>query len=440
MSDRLFRRRLLGGSYLMALREPDGGAGSGGDLRQLMETLKTAAQDAKKTADDVKAVAETASTEVKNLGKVTEETKQNADKALTTANDAAARLAEVEQVVARISRGGGNQVDRRSAGERFVQSDEWKTAGNGDGGAKYLQASPARSVSVEMPRQLITSLTTDADGSAGDAIAPDRQAGILEIAQRRFTIRGLLAPGRTSSNLIQYIQETGFTNAAATQQAEGDQKAESTIKLDLKSTPVATIAHFMRASKQILDDAPAVASLIDNRLRYGYNLEEERQLLKGDGTNGDLLGLLHFATAYSPSFTPASAQIIDQLRLAMLQSYIALWPATGIVLNPIDWVRVELIKDSQGRYIIGQPQGVAVKTLWGVPVVDTPAMDEDSFLTGAFTPAAQIFDRETLNVAVSTEDRDNFVKNLVTVRAEGRLGLAVYRPEALIKGDFGFIS
>lgn len=423
------------------LLHPDGGAGGGAPtIADLISQVKEASQNAKQLGDDVRKIAEAASTEVKNLGGVTSETKQAADKALAAATDATSRLTAIEQAISRIERGGNQQADRRSAGQRFVQSEEWKTVGNGDGGAKYLSAAPARSVSVEMPRQLITSLTTDADGSAGDAIAPDRRPGILEIAQRRMTIRSLLAPGNTASNLVQYVQETGFTNAAATQQNEGDQKAESTIKLDLKSTPVATIAHFMRASKQVLDDAPAVASLIDNRLRYGYNLEEERQLLKGDGTNGDLFGLLHFATPYSAAFVPSAMQMIDTLRLAMLQTYLALWPANGIVINPIDWTRIELVKDGQNRYIIGQPQGVAPKTLWGLPVVDTPAMDEDAFLVGAFTPAAQIFDRETLNVAVSTEDRDNFVKNLVTVRAEGRLGLAVYRPEALIKGDFGNVS
>jgi len=63
-------------------------------------------------------------------------------------------------------------------------------------------------------------------------------------------------------------------------------------------------------------------------------------------------------------------------------------------------------------------------------------MTVDKFLTGAFKMGAQIFDREDANVEVSTEDSDNFRKNLVTIRAEERLGLAVYRPEAFIKGDF----
>jgi HK97 family phage major capsid protein len=69
-------------------------------------------------------------------------------------------------------------------------------------------------------------------------------------------------------------------------------------------------------------------------------------------------------------------------------------------------------------------------------VVDTTAVDEGEFLVGNFMMSSQIWDREDATVDISTEDRDNFVKNMVTIRAEERLALTCYRPEALIYGDF----
>ena len=67
-------------------------------------------------------------------------------------------------------------------------------------------------------------------------------------------------------------------------------------------------------------------------------------------------------------------------------------------------------------------------------------MTVDKFLIGAFDLAAQIFDRQDATVEVSTEDADNFQKNKVTIRAEERLALAVYRPEALVYGDLGRVA
>ena len=153
------------------------------------------------------------------------------------------------------------------------------------------------------------------------------------------------------------------------------------------------IAHYMKASRQILSDASQLASCIDGRLRYGLAFKEEQQLLNGDGTGQNLLGIIPQATAYAAPITLADATVIDKIRLAMLQAQLAEFPATGIVMNPIDWTRVELEKDTTGRYIIGNPQGVIGATLWNLPVVTTQAIAEDKFLTGAFRLGAQVFDR-----------------------------------------------
>jgi HK97 family phage major capsid protein len=128
---------------------------------------------------------------------------------------------------------------------------------------------------------------------------------------------------------------------------------------------------------------------------------------------------------------------VDIILRAIQQSAVAELPATGIIINTNDWYDILTLKDAEGRYIIpGGPLSNAPARLWQLPVVYTNAMPVGHFLAGAFKTAATIYDREEASVVASTEDRDNFVKNLVTLLAEERLAMAVKRPEALIYGSF----
>jgi HK97 family phage major capsid protein len=315
-----------------------------------------------------------------------------------------------------------------AAGELAIENDE----------VKAMMASGRGRVSIEIDQKaIISGLTTDANGSAGDLVVPQR-APLVEAVERRMTIRDLLMPGNTSASSIQYPKETGFTNSAATvTETAGTTKPQSEIKFDLVTTTVTTIAHWVLATRQILDDAPMLRSYIDGRLRYGLRYAEELQLLNGDNSGTNLNGVYTQATAMGAN--PAvidHPQRFDVIRLAILQAALAELPPSGVVLHPTDWALMELTKDDVGRYIIGNPAGEAQPRLWGLPVVPTQAMTVDKFLVGAFSTAAQIFDRQDARVEVSTEDSDNFRKNLVTILAEERLALAVYRPEAFIKGDF----
>jgi HK97 family phage major capsid protein len=284
----------------------------------------------------------------------------------------------------------------------------------------------------------LTSATTDAAGSVGDAVNQTRLPGILPLPQRRLTVRDLLSQGRMDGSTLEYVKETGFTNSAAPV-AEGAAKPESDLKFDLVTTSAKVIAHWMKASRQILSDVSQLRSTIDQRLLYGLAYVEENQLLNGDGTGQNLNGIIPQATAYSAPITLSSPTSIDLMRLAMLQAALAEYPATGHVMNPIDWAFIETLKDSEGRYIIGNPQGTINPTLWGLPVVQTQAMTVDKFLTGAFKLGAQVFDRWDARVETGYVN-DDFTKNLVTILAEERLALAVYRPEAFIYGDFGRVS
>lgn len=373
--------------------------------------------------DAVKAVAEEALGKSKNGEQLTSSLKEKADEALIKMNVLQEQVAEIEQKLGRVTKSEDERP--KSLGERFVEDEAVKA---------WLAGNPTKGKADMRVKATLTSLTTDAAGSVGDAIAPTRLAGIQPLPQRRMTVRSLIAPGQMDGSTVEYVQETGFTNNAG-MVAEGAAKPSSDIKLELKSTSAKVVAHWMKASKQVLEDSPQLRSMIDARLTYGLDFKEESQLLNGDNTGQNLHGIIPQATAYSAPVSLADLNVIDVIRLAMLQASLAEYPASGTVMHPIDWAAIETLKDSVGRYIIGNPQGGITPTLWRLPVVETQAITVNKFLTGAFMMGAQVFDRWDTRIEVGYEN-DDFTKNLVTILGEERLALAVYRPEAFIYGDF----
>lgn len=353
--------------------------------------------------------------------------KEKVDELLIKQGELQAQLTHAQQVLAKLETRGQEGGHHQSLGEQFVNNEAVR--------AFLAKTNPRGRVDVTF-NAAITSVTSNTDGAAGDLVQNTRLPGVVALPQRRMTVRDLISPGRMDGSTLEYVKETGFTNNAAPV-AENAVKPESSMKFDLVTTSAKVIAHWVKASRQILDDASQLQSIVDQRLRYGLAYVEEQQLLNGDGTGQNLLGIVPQASAYTAPITVSGATIIDQIRLALLQAELAEYPSTGIVMNPKDWTRVELLKDSQGRYIIGNPQGNAAASLWGIPVVTTQAMQEDKFLAGAFRLGAQLFDRWEARVEVSTENQDDFIRNMVTILAEERLALAVYRPEAFVYGDFG---
>lgn len=378
-------------------------------------------QELAKIGDKLKEHGEKALEQAKHSISMTEGVKQTVDELLVKQAEYANRLTDLEQKAARRQT---EQVESgRSVGAQFVGNDAFKKAHE----SGTLRQKGGR-ISVEIEQKAI--LTTN----TGAGVVADRQPGVMLLPQRRLTVRDLVAPGRTNSNLVTYMKETGFTNATAPV-AEGARKPESSITLAQSQAAVIKLAHFMKASTEILDDFPALQSLIDERLRYGLGLVEENQLLKGSGVGNNLNGIYTQATAYAAPIVVATPNRMDVLRLALLQADLAEYPSDGIVIHPSDWAMIELLKDTTGQYIIGNPQGTLSPTLWGRPVVTTQAMTVDTFLVGAFRMGAQIFDRMMASVAVATENEDDFVNNLVTILIEERLALVVNRPESFIKGD-----
>jgi len=394
-------------------------------IEQMLEevTAKLNAVDKQYTEQADKAMVE-----ARRAGDLSKETKDSVDKVATEFNSLKtvqdkleAKLSGIEQAVAELPTR-GQQVHARTIGGEVVASERLEPF------AKSIQSGQRLSVPVSAAL-----LSSDLPPST---VEPDRQLGVLGRPRQRIFVRSLIAPGQTSSNAIFYVQQTGFTSAARAV-VEGTSKPYSDITFEAKIQAVATIAHMFKASKQVLDDFKQLASLIDSEMRYGLDLAEETEILFGSGTGASLHGIVPQATAFDPAFEVEKQSGIDDLRLAMLQTQLARVPATGHVLHFVDWAKIELVKDDIGRYVLGNPLGLMGPVLWGLPVVPTEiAQFLGKFLTGAFRDASQLFDREDAAVVISTENADDFEKNLISIRGEKRLALAVKRPEAFIFGNF----
>lgn len=389
------------------------------------KTLEQLEKQLGETLGEVKQFATEFRTKTAAGDKINEEAKEKADKALTELTGLRSEITELSQKLAQGRRGGGDDEPQlKSLGHEVANHADIKAYA--EGGAKGTVGISVKAI-------------TTGSGSAGGLIRPDRQTDIVGLTRMGLRVRDLLTPGQTEGNAIEYAYQTTRTNNAAAV-AETTQKAESAYAWDVATAPVRTIAHWVPASRQAMDDIPQLESLIDGELRWGLDDVEDAELLLGDNTGQHLNGLYTQATAYSqPSGVSVSNETrIDRLRLGILQVELADYAPDGMVLHPTQWANIELTKDSASGYVFANPQGVAGPILWGRPVVSTKRIGSGNWMVGAFKLAAQIFDRMETEVRISDQDRDNFIKNMLTVRAEKRLALVVRRPTALVKGNFTF--
>ena len=344
-------------------------------------------------------------------------------RALEEAGTTKAIVSELEQKAAR---GGPSGNVTHSWGAQVVDSDQVKAL-------DAITGSQPGRVKIE-----VKDITTAAN-SGGALDNTMRDPTVNGLPGRTPRIRNLLTVLNTQSGNVEYVNQTTRDNQAAPQ-VEGALKAESTYAWELENLPIRTIAHWTKASVQVLSDAPQLRSIIDTELRYGLSLAEDAQLLNGDGTGANLNGLVTNATAFADPLSLASPTMIDTVGAGMLQVTLADYMPNGIVMHPSDWMRIRLLKDADGNYLLGDPQSNPNPLLFGLPVVATTAMTVDKFLIGDFRAAATLYDREGANVALSTEDGDNFVRNLVSLRCESRLGLAIKNSLAMSYGDFGNVA
>lgn len=284
------------------------------------------------------------------------------------------------------------------------------------------------------------------------ALGTAEDVGLFERALRPGRVRDLFPKDTTEASMLWGVRQVGFTNNAATvaerMAADGvtpatggptdvyGLKPASSLELKPFSVAVSTIAHIMYAHRNTLMDEKRMRGLIDRDMVDGVKLVEDDQLLYGDGEGENILGLTN--TPGLQTYTGLNTDSYSaQVRRAITRGILSYFPPSGVVMHPLDWESLELEKDNTGAYVIAISVALGgEKKLWRLPVVDTVACKEREFVLGAFGTAAKVYDREQVNLQLSTDNRDNFERNVVTIRAEERLALLVERPEAVVVGQF----
>lgn len=369
--------------------------------------------------DKVKAQGEELTGKMAAGEKVTNDVKAQVDEALTELN---LKFRDLEQKAATGGMGGPGGQKVKSVGEQFVESDGFKSF-SGD------QRTAVKA----------TITTTLAGGSAGDGLmTPAYRDNDLVRIPRRVTVDDLIPAISISSSSVDFARQLTRNNAAA-MVAEAGTKPYSDYSWESASVPVRTMAHLAKVTRQAWEDAPRLIGEINSELIYGLDLLREAQVLFGTGTGQNLHGIVPQATDFvMPTGAPAVADLtrIDVLRLAMLNLVLRGYRPDGHVLNTADWAFIELMKDGEQRYLVSSPFSGARPMLWGLPVLDTPAMTQGDFLTGAFRIGATYYRRSGIEVRLSTENDKDFEQNLGTLRAEERGAIAVKRPDAFEFGSF----
>ena len=348
----------------------------------------------------------------------------------------ARQLLEVQQ---KALGAGMPKAEVKTVGAQFTEAAGFKAFAEGSAQKARVDL---KEIEAEAKADAVDPITTP----TGGVVQAYRRPGVLAGAFRPLTIEGLFPTINIATNAFEYVQENEakLVNGAAFV-AEAAQKPFGSTDFELKTGTIRTIAHLARVSKQLLADAPALAAYINQRMVYGVDLTVEDQLVTGDGTGQNLSGILHEGNytdhgATKADLGGASATLFDLILFAKSKVEQAFYRPNVILLNPSDWTALQMVKDNSGDYYLGHPASVAPKYLWGLPIWTTPAITKGKFLVGDFTQAATLWTRQGMTVEAFEQDQDNVQKNLVTLRAERRLGFGIERASALCGGALALPS
>lgn len=362
--------------------------------------------------------------EVEKYGKASTELTGKVDELSHKFAEQQAAIADMAQ---KQDAGFAKGVERNeSIGVQFTKSE----------GFAALRSGTQQKTRLEVKNTILGSSGSPLDPS-DIIVAPQRLAGIIPGAFRSLTLLDVLPMGATSSNQIQYSQEDAFTNAAA-EQTEGAAKAQSDLTFKLVEEPVRTVAHWLKVSSQVLDDAPALESYINLRLQHGVRQRLQRQIIQGNGTSPNLAGFA--ASGRHTAFAPVTGETgLDAINRAKYQVIAADYSPNVVLLNPADWGAIEREKVSGGGYALGDGAAVTyvangmIPQVWGLTVIPSNDVPSGKFFV-MDSQAVQLWMRDAAAVEMGYVN-DDFTKNLITIRAELRAALAVYHVPAVRYGD-----
>lgn len=305
-----------------------------------------------------------------------------------------------------------------------------------DGAIENLVKGNARSAQFTVKADM----TTGADFT-GEVIPADRVAGYKFDPTRPVHVRQLIPQGSTSSDVIRFVKESGYSNGAATA-AEGATLAQSDFDMTASDSNVRKIGTYFRISEEMLADTPQLTSYISARAPEKLLNVEDTQILTGNGSAPNLSGIITDAADFDVSSGGAfyqsveSANEFDVLVASLNQLALSNYQASYILLHPTDFHKILLLKDSQNNYLKDQVYSGLQPNFMGVPVIINNAISAGSFLCGNFNVGTQLWIRDNVNVEFFREDGTNVRDGFVTVRVSERIALTNYLPNAFVNGSF----
>jgi HK97 family phage major capsid protein len=350
--------------------------------------------------------------------------------------------------------GEGKQIalpDHRSLGRRYVESAEYKDYAadpRGKGEKFEVRSFHSRSIDLQhredmSPEEVRTLVYTGV--LPVDMILPQQVPGVFRGADRALNIRDVLINGQTNSDAVTFMRELVYTNAAVevaqAVSAVTGAKPESAITFEQATSNVVTIAHWIPITRQTMQDAAQLVTYINERLLFGLKSRENNQLLNGDGTGANMLGILattgvqainaaHF-TATPTQNVGTKAELTDRIRRGKRMVRV-----TGqanpnfVVIHPTIMEKLETIADGANAYVLGNAvTNGGLSTLWGMTVVESEDIATTVALVGDGSAAA-VWDRMDAQLFTTDSHSDFFIRNIFVILAEERLALTVFRPTA----------
>lgn len=276
-------------------------------------------------------------------------------------------------------------------------------------------------------------VTKSITAASGLIVSRDAAPELISLPQFSRNLSALVTTVETTSPLIEFTRMTLRTNSAAPV-AEGAIKPESDLDFAPASIPVRVQAHVMIASNQMLEDVAGLAALMENEGLYMLEILRESQYLKGTGTGQNVLGI--FTQAPTAAYAAVVGNtVLDLIHEDSYELRDAGIEPDGVMMRAGTWGRIERLKDRADRYLWSDPAVLRQPVIWGLPIVTSVALAVDDLLVGAFRRGAVIRQLGPVTALFSSEDRDNFVRNMQTIRIEARSTIAVYMPSAFRKRD-----
>ena len=275
----------------------------------------------------------------------------------------------------------------------------------------------------------------------GDVIPPQRVPGYKFDPTTPQNIRQLIPVGSTNSDVVKYVKESGYSNGAAAA-AEGATLAQSDFDMTATDANVRKIGTYLRISDEMLADTPQITSYLSARVPAKLMEIEDDQILGGNGSAPNLDGFYNSSSDFDVSSngkfyqSVESANEFDVLVAALNQLQISNYKADYIMLNPTDFHKILLLKDSTNNYLKDQVYQGLQPNFLGVPIAVNNEVNPGTFFVGNFGQSAQLWVRDNVSVEFFSEDGTNVRDGFVTVRVSERVALTNYLPNAFVKGTF----